>query len=201
MIRSIFSISLLFILAACTAGSPTTIPTEAPATDEMDNMENMDEMGDMGGMGSVPTGKYAPTVDAYYDGGDILFIHTEVSDPDISTLLTEMMNGPLVVLVPELADTPDNLLANVYVFTNGLDGLHPMGPFGFQPDIFDSVPGDEAYRPLRRINLVEWADGADVRELKTVADLFDAEAAGELAITQPGIVVNMPVLVWPGGSR
>ncbi|MBW3550970.1 MAG: hypothetical protein KY442_09185, partial [Proteobacteria bacterium] len=55
--------------------------------------------------------------------------------------------------LPALADTPDDLLAGVYVFENGVEG---HGPFGFQPDVFDSVPGEEDYSPLRRIYLVQW---------------------------------------------
>ena len=155
--------------------------------------------GGMSGMGtSLSTNDYAPLVMAYYEGEELFFIHTEASDPDVAAMLTEMMNGPLVVLVPELADAPDSMLANMYAFTNGLEG---HGPFGFQPDIFDSVPGDENYRPLRAVNLVEWNEGADVRELRTMADLKAAEEKGEVTITRPGIVVNMPVLVWKDGSR
>ena len=54
--------------------------------------------------------------------------------------------------MPELAEAPGSLLAEVYIFTNGLEG---HGPFGFQPDIFDSVPGGERYRPLRAVNLID----------------------------------------------
>ncbi|HLF91576.1 MAG TPA: hypothetical protein VI451_21710, partial [Anaerolineales bacterium] len=72
---------------------------------------------------------------------------------------------------------------------------------GFQPDIFDSIPGEAAYRPLRRVNLVAWNEGTTPRELRSFAALQEAETAGEVSIAQPGIVVNMPVLVWPGGHR
>jgi hypothetical protein len=181
----IFSLGFIFLVAACTSVPATTNPTEIPTDADA-------------GMGPDHTQKYAPMVGAFYEGGDILFIHTEASDSNVATMLTEMMDGPLVVLVPELADAPLSLLANVYVFTNGLQGI---GPFGFQPDIFDSVPGEKAYRPLRNVNLVEWSEDAAPRELSSVAELQEAKAAGEITITQPGIVVNMPVLVWPGGSR
>lgn len=182
---------ITIVLTACSSAGQIPAPTKPPAADAMD----MDEMT---GVGSEPTGKYAPMVGGYYNGGDILFIHTEASDAGVAEMLTEMMGGPLVVLVPELADSPDELLANVYVFTNGGAG---MGPFGFQPDIFDSVPGDEAYRPLRRVKLVEWVAVDSPRELRSLAELQTAERGGEVTITQPGIVVNMPILVWPGGSR
>jgi hypothetical protein len=113
-------------------------------------------------------------------------------------MLTEMMGGPKVVLVPALANAPDDLLANVHVFTNGVDG---MGPSGFQLDIFDSIPGEAAYRPLRQVNLVAWMEGATPRELHSLEVLRAAEDTDEVTITQPGIVFNMPVLVWPGGHR
>lgn len=152
-------------------------------------------------MGGVPDSlqamNLAPLVKGYYDGGDLYFIHTEASDSAVANLLTEMM-GPRVVYLPKLAQTPDSLLADVYVFKNGIEG---HGPFGFQPDIFGSVPGDPGYSPLRSIHLVWWNEEANPRELKTVEAILQARANGELTIEKPGIVVNMPVLVWPGGHR
>jgi hypothetical protein len=140
---------------------------------------------------------FAPPVKEFYAGVDILFIHTEASDPDVANMLT-MMTGPQVVLVPCLAETPESLLANVYVFTNGIAG---HGPFGFQPNVFDAIPGDEGYNPLRFVNLVTWKEGADVRGLRSVDDVKAAESKGELTIERPGIVINMPILPWPGGHR
>lgn len=58
--------------------------------------------------------------------------------------------GPDIVLVPELVSTPLELLAIVYVFTNGVGG---NCPFGFQLDVLESVPVDENYRSLRAGNL------------------------------------------------
>lgn len=184
---------LLFLAVACSSATaePTASPTE-PADDSAD--DNMDMSMDS----SQPTQAFAPLVGGLYEGGDVSFIHTEASDADVANMLTEMMAGPLVVLVPQLAEAPPSLLANVYVFTNGIEG---HGPFGFQADVFDSVPGDEHYRPLRNVNLVAWQDGVEARTLRSLAEVQAAEAAGEVTITQPGIVVNMPILIWPGGSR
>jgi hypothetical protein len=134
---------------------------------------------------------------AYLDGKEIYFVHTEASDADVAKLLTDMMDSP-VLHVPALAGVPDTALANVYVFDNGLEG---MGPFGFQSDVFDNPPGSEGYSPLRRINVVTWADAAKARELKSVAEIQAAESAGEVTIAQPGVVVNMPFVVWDGGKR
>lgn len=194
LIKFVLGLALVLLLAvACAAetAEPTVTPTEEPAS-------SMDSMDNMGIDSSQTTQQYAPLVGGLYNGGEILFIHTETSDPEVATMLTEMMGGPQVVLVPELADAPPSILATVYVFTNGVEG---HGPFGFQQDIFDSVPGDDAYRPLRNVLLVEWAEGETPRELRSVAEVKEAEVNGEVTVTEPGIVVNFPVLVWPGGSR
>lgn len=139
----------------------------------------------------LPAGK------AWADGKEIYFIHTEASDAGVAEKLTNMMESP-VMLVPSLANVPDESLANVYVFTNGIEG---MGPFGFQSDVFDNPPGTDGYTPLRRLNVVTWTDQANARELTHVDDVFAAEAAGEVTIEQPGVVINMPFVVWDGGQR
>lgn len=146
---------------------------------------------------SGPAKAELPAGKAYADGKEIYFVHTEVSDADVAALLTNMMNSP-VLEVPGLADVPDSALANVYVFDNGLKG---MGPLGFQADVFDYPPNSEGYSPLRRLNVVTWADPSKARELKSVSEIADAEKAGDLSVAQPGIVVNMPFVVWDGGKR
>ena len=152
--------------------------------------------------GCAPREKEMPTVllpagKAFAEGKEIYFIHTEVSDPEIATLLTNMMSSP-VLLVPELADSPQSALADVYVFSNGFEG---EGPLGFQMDVFDNPPGSQGYSPLRRLNVVTWSEPAKTRLLKSSAEVLAAQDAGEVSIEQPGVVVNMPFVVWDGGKR
>lgn len=111
-----------------------------------------------------------------------------------------MMGSPVIV-VPALAEVPDDALANVCVFTNGVRATGPAGPLGYQRDVFDSVPGDAAYRPLRRVNLVTWNPDATPEVLGSAAEIDAAASAGNVSIERSGIVVNMPLLSWPGGSR
>lgn len=134
---------------------------------------------------------------AYAEGKEIYFTHTEASDPAIAETLTDMMNSP-VLYVPSLAQVPAESLAQVYVFENGLTG---KGPLGFQADVFNNPPGSEGYSPLRAVILVKWADGATARELRSETEVLQAEADGEVTITQSGVVVNMPFIVWDGGKR
>lgn len=146
---------------------------------------------------SGPAKAELPAGKAWADGKEIYFVHTEASDPGVAEKLTGMMKSP-VILVPSLTNVPDDSLANVYVFTNGVQG---SGPFGFQADVFDNPPGTDGYTPLRRLNVIAWADESKARELTNAADVLAAEATGELTIEQPGVVINMPFVVWDGGQR
>lgn len=144
-----------------------------------------------GEFASIPAGK------AYSEGKEIYFSHTETSDAGIAETLSDMMKSP-VLFVPSLADVPESALANVYVFENGVSG---KGPLGFQPDVFDNPPGSAGYSPLRQIILVKWAEGIQARELKSAAEVLEAETNGDLTTTLSGVVVNMPFMVWDGGKR
>lgn len=146
---------------------------------------------------SGPAKAELPAGKAFAEGKEIYFVHTEASDAGVAEKLTNMMKSP-VMLVPSLADVPDEALANVYVFTNGVEG---SGPFGFQADVFDNPPGTDGYTPLRRLNVIAWGEGITARQLTSAADVLAAEAAGDLTIEQPGVVINMPFVVWDGGKR
>jgi hypothetical protein len=130
-------------------------------------------------------------------GKQIYFIHTEASDAKVAELLTDMMESPVLV-VPALVQAPEAMLANVYVFTNGIKG---EGPFKFQPDVFDNPPGTGGYSPFRALNLVTWKDEQSARQLTSAADLKAALSRGELRTERAGVVINMPMLTWPGGRR
>jgi len=138
-----------------------------------------------------------PPIRGYMEGKEIRFIHTEASDAKVAELLTDMMGSPVLV-VPSLAQAPSATLSNVYVFTNGIRG---EGPFRFQPDVFDNPPGTAGYSPLRALNLVTWKEEQLARKLKSAAEVEGAMEKGEVTIKQPGVVVNMPMLTWPGGRR
>ncbi len=143
------------------------------------------------------TGAISPPVRGFVDGEEIRFAHTEASDKTIADTLAAMTNSQVLV-VPALAQAPQAMLANVYVFTNGVRG---DGPLDYQPDIFDAPPGTSGYTPLRALTLVTWNDESKARELRSVAELDAARRRGELKLEQPGVVINMPFLTWPGGRR
>jgi len=150
----------------------------------------------MSGMGASPS-TLTPPVKGFYGGTTVLFIHTEASDPAVAEMLTRMM-GPKVLVVPGLARIPRQFLGQVYVFRNGPPG---EGPLGHQPDVFDSAPPDPTYTPLRRVVFVEWTRGTQPRVLTSARDITAGESRGQLRLIQTVIVVNMPMLTWPGGHR
>lgn len=139
------------------------------------------------------TGFVVPPVDGFMEGQRIRFLHTEVSDPEVAKLLTQMKGSP-VLIVPSLAKAPKEMLANVYVFTNGVAG---EGPFKFQLDVFDNPPGHAGYTPLRALVLVSWKKPETARELKSAGEVKQALAQGEIELKQPGVVINMPMITWP----
>jgi hypothetical protein len=142
-------------------------------------------------------GAVVPPVDGYTEGQRIRFIHPEASDPEVAEILTEMKGSPVLV-VPELAKVPKTALAKVYVFKNGVEG---NGPFEYQADVFDSPPGTDGYRPLRSLHLVTWKNEDRARVLTSAADVQAAAQQGEITLEEPGVVINMPLLTWPGGHR
>ena len=173
-----------------------SLTAAAPVWGQM-KMKPMQPMGSMMTPADAPV---VPPVTGYADGQEILFLHTETSDPKIAKILTDMMGSPVLV-VPSLARAPKEMLASVYVFTNGISGDGPMGPLGFQPDVFDNPPGHPGYSPLRTIILVTWANGSSPRTLTSAAEVRQATTSGEVTTEEPGVVVNMPFITWPGGRR
>ncbi len=148
---------------------------------------------------NTTTGNYAqiPVGKAYAEGSEIYFSHTEASDAGIAEKLTNMMQSP-VLFVPELGQIPTEFLANVYVFENGVSG---DGPLGFQVDVFNAPPSSEEYTPLRQILIVNWVSTENAVVLKSEAEVLAAQEDGKLTISESGVVVNMPFMVWDGGKR
>lgn len=209
---AVFFVILLagtLVMAGCEGQPGAGEEGMAMDTTEQEGMAGMDadtaEQEGMGGMamgeGYVPdslsVATLAPLVKGYYEREEVYFIHTEVSDPQVGAMLTEMM-GPEVVVVPELAQAPEALRADIYVFENGVEG---QGPFGYQPDVFGSVPGEDDYSPLVSIQLVTWNEGATPRELRSQAEVQNAADQGDITIEESGTIVNAPVLAWPGKTR
>src|SRR3989344_1945862 len=168
-----------------------------------------------------------PVINAYYDGREIWFMHTEVSDAEMAQRLSSMVGGNnmmparqsprlagaigeaqvgdgggmmATMYAQRLRDVPKETAGKLYVFTNGVKqgDMKPWGggPFGYQIDVFDSVPGQEEYSPLRNPYIVTWNADATARILRSVDEILTAERNSELTITQSDIIVNAPIVQW-----
>jgi hypothetical protein len=146
---------------------------------------------------SAPNVAEVPAGKAYANGETIYFTHTEVSDKDVATLLTNMMKSP-VIFVPSLAQAPDAITTPVYVFKNGIAG---SGPLKFQADVFENTPDDAAYTPLRKIVFVTWKNEGQAKEVKSAAEIQTLATSGAVTLEKSNVVVNMPFITWKGGKR
>jgi hypothetical protein len=138
-----------------------------------------------------------PLVKGLYDGKDVFYITTEASDSSVASDLSKFTNFP-VTFAPALAKVPSSSQANIYAFKNGVKG---GGVLGFQPNVVDSIPGDSKYRPLWKINLVEWKDPSTATVLGSEDDIMSAFNSGKIRITPTTIVVNCPIVQWSGNKE
>ena len=188
-----------YVLLLALALAMTTLAT-SPSDAQSMSMGAGDNGDSMMGNVDISMIPRVPPVAGYADGERIFFIHTEVSDQEISAVMTEMMGSPVPV-VPTLADAPETMLAKVWAFTNGIKPDGPRGPLDFQPDVFDHPVGTVGYRPLRELELVTWNEGIEARLLTSAADVAEALRSNEVSIEKTGVVVNAPFLTWPDGQR
>ena len=138
-----------------------------------------------------------PMIEGYYNGNKVYFVHIEVSDPAMTDMMSKMINFP-TLHVPELKNIPEDQMARVYVFTNGVPGSEPYGggPFMFQIDVFDSIPRQAGYSQFRIPYLVTWNDDAKPRILTSESEILKAESDGKVTIEKSNLVVNAPMITW-----
>lgn len=138
-----------------------------------------------------------PMIDGYYKGNKVYFVHTEVSDSAMAEMMSKMINFP-TLHVPELKNIPEDQMARVYVFTNGVPGSEPYGggPFMFQIDVFDSIPGQKEYSQFRIPYLVTWNNDTKPRILNSESAILKAESDDKITIEKSNLVVNVPMITW-----
>ena len=138
-----------------------------------------------------------PMIDGYYKGNKVYFVHTEVSDSAMAEMMSKMINFP-TLHVPELKNIPEDQMGRVYVFTNGVPGSEPYGggPFMFQIDVFDSIPGQKEYSQFRIPYLVTWNNDTKPRILNSESVILKAESDGKVTIEKSNLVVNVPMITW-----
>jgi hypothetical protein len=51
------------------------------------------------------------------------------------------------------------------------------------------------------VALVTWKSERRARVLRSASEVLTGATAGEIVVERPGVVVNMPLVTWPGGGR
>ena len=169
-------------------GAPTPIITQNITADPEDPPLRL-------ARGNVPA--TIPLHTGIHDGERILYIITDGSDEDYANSLTEIQEWR-VELAPPLKDVPEDILQDLYVFTNGVEG---DGIYGFQSDVFSNTPEQESeYSALSSVIEVAWKNGQRESVLESVEDILEAHEGGRITLDDTGVVVNSPQIVWPGGQ-
>lgn len=118
------------------------------------------------------------------DGQDAYFIRTDASDKAFAAA-EKLVYVPLM---QQAIRSGGRGLAAIYLFDNAPSQL----------PVLSTAPHKADYSPAFRIHRVTFS--GDPVPLKSVAEITAAQSAGKLAITQTDIVVNYPVVKWPGGE-
>jgi hypothetical protein len=154
---------------------------------------------------TVPEGYVANSVRSYDDlvaaGYTItptsIFVNCPIV-PEGSTLeggkeLTQGWYKGNEVYYPDFGMNPATAIP-IWAFITGFDASgNPQFVEG-QSNIIDSIPGDDGYSAFWEVNLVTVPSGYVANTLKSAADVL----ASGYETVQPGIVVNCPVIEYPG---
>ncbi|KKL69038.1 hypothetical protein LCGC14_2118950, partial [marine sediment metagenome] len=137
-----------------------------------------------------------PLHQGFYNGDSVYFIVTDSSDQKHADIVTEQQ-GWKVELAPLLANAPEAALSPIYIFKNGVEG---NGVHGFQGEVFSSTPAQEDYSALTAHVHVMWNDDSTSEVLDSEDAVLAAQANDMVTLTELGVVMNMPQIVWPDGQ-
>lgn len=137
-----------------------------------------------------------PMHEGIYEGDSILYIITDSDDEKFSKKISEMQDWRVELALP-LDETPQDILQDVFVFTNGVKG---NGLYGYQSEVFSSTPNESEYSALNSIIEVTWKRGQNEIVFESALDVLEAKEKGRVEFNETGIVVNMPQIVWPDGQ-
>jgi hypothetical protein len=122
----------------------------------------------------------------WVDGEEVTFIRTDASDEDFA-------GEEGLVYVPLMAnalDEPDSH-SELYLFESGHADQLP---------VMSASPADgESFSPAFRINYVI-SSGEMEGPLTSAQEIQDAADEGSVEIDETEIIVNYPVITWPGGQ-
>jgi hypothetical protein len=120
----------------------------------------------------------------FFDGKELWFIRTDTSDPSFA-------KDQGLVYVPLLANALKAAggFASLYTFDKGASGQAP---------VVSTVPGRDDYTSAFRVHKVAFTGAPEL--LNSEPAIKAAEQGGKVKIEATNIVVNYPLVKWPGGG-
>ncbi len=122
------------------------------------------------------------------DGSTIYYIVTDATMPDPAAMMGVLLTKKTDVLLKSSA------ASDLFQFTNGIKG---SGPMGFQAGIAGSKPGQNAYSPMWRIQMITWNSPSNAQVLETLSDINTYHSSGKIKVEDAGMIVNCPFIELP----
>jgi hypothetical protein len=131
---------------------------------------------------------------AWMDGRVVEYVTTDISDLNMA----RMMGANYVPRLSEaLVSSPGkSLVERVYKFAKE----EQISVFQSAPSPVGAENLDRSYSPLWRVVMVNWANPAAARELKSEEAILASQERKEISLEVTGIVVNCPVTRAQGGQ-
>lgn len=124
------------------------------------------------------------THQAFYNGDSVHYIRTDASDQEFATA-----NKLLFVPLLNAALAADGATSQLYTFENGVDDQYP---------VMSHIPDQDDFSPAWQVHRVTF-NGSPML-LDSAGAVLAAEADGDVTIEALRLVVNFPVVKWPGGE-
>lgn len=134
-----------------------------------------------------------PVLKAWYEGKDVLYVTTDVSDREMAKAMNANYAPRLRDAIPRYPKPPQvkTVLERVYAFPNK---EQDRTVFPSAPEPLGYLSENSAYSPLWIMYAVVWKDPSQAYDLKSEEAIFVAEDQGLVTIERTDIVVNCPVI-------
>ncbi len=124
------------------------------------------------------------THQAFYNGDSVHYIRTDASDQEFAAT-NKLLHVPLL----NAALAADGATSQLYTFENGVDDQYP---------VMSHIPDQDAFSPAWQVHRVTFNGTPTL--LDSAEAVLAAEADGDITIEALRLVVNFPVVKWPGGE-
>jgi hypothetical protein len=137
-----------------------------------------------------------PLVSGWYEGREVQYVTTDVSDPDAAIEMGANYVPRLANAIVPVAPGKPGAVERIYRVSNFKQG----SVLPSIPDPVGAANRNRNYSPIWQVYVVTWAAGTTPRELRAEDEVLDAEEKGQVSISKSNIVVNCPVVFFAGAG-